>query len=155
MLIRDDTAKNRGGKGSRGRQQHLEYALLGLVVDERDDACAGSLDELDVGGGDVGGGRAVVDPAPRAVPRVRDDPDHGAVVQGGVRLHGARRCRLPGARQPDDPRRRRGGGQEDRQEEREQVEVGRRGHLECLASACVGLTVRAGERRLKPPVRRQ
>ena len=109
------------------RSTHLEEALLRLVVDERDDPRAGGLDELDVGGADVGGGGAVADPAARAVPRVRDDADDGAVVRGGVRRRGARpRPRLP-ARQPDDPRRRRGeeGGQE---EEDEQAWGARRVH---------------------------
>jgi hypothetical protein len=59
------------------RSTHLEEALLRLVVDERDDPRAGGLDELDVGGADVGGGGAVADPAARAVPRVRDDADDG------------------------------------------------------------------------------
>jgi hypothetical protein len=124
------------GEGREGKQRHhLEYALLGLVVDERDDARSGGLDELDVGGGDVGCRRAVADPSPSAVPRVRDDTDHGAAVHGGVRRRGAHPGYLPGARQPDDPRRRRRRrrrrrGQEDRQEQREQVEAGRRVHME-------------------------
>jgi hypothetical protein len=105
---------------------HLEEALLGLVVDERDDPRAGGLDELDVGGADVGGGGAVADPAARAVPRVRDDADDGAVVRGGVRRRRAGpRPRLP-ARQPDDPRRRR--GEDGGQEEEEQVGGTRRVH---------------------------
>jgi hypothetical protein len=42
---------------------HLEEAVLGFVVDERDDARAGNLDEVGVEGADVGGRGA---PAPSA-----------------------------------------------------------------------------------------
>jgi hypothetical protein len=104
------------------KHANLEEAVFGLVVDEWDDARAGGLDELDVGGADVGGRGGVADPAARTVPWVRDDADDGAVVHGGVRRRAGQGPRSPARRQPDDlrhPRRRRGqeGGQEEEREE--------------------------------------
>lgn len=55
------------------KHAHLKEAVFWLVVAEWDDARASGLDELDVGGADVGGHSDAADSATRAVPRVRDD----------------------------------------------------------------------------------
>lgn len=121
------------------RSAHLEQLLLGLIVDDRDDARTAGLDELDVGAGDVGGRGGVVDPAAGAVPRVRDD---AAVVHGGVRRRRGAGCspRFPAHPHPDDPGRcrcclrRRWGEEGGGKEEEGQEQAGQR--RESIGNTC-------------------
>jgi hypothetical protein len=69
------------------RSAHLEQLLLGLIVDDRDDARTAGLDELDVGAGDVGGRGVLLILPPAPSP-------------------GARRCRRRTRRGPPVARRR-------------------------------------------------
>lgn len=62
-------------------------------MDERDDASTAGLDELDVGGGDVGDASAIVEPAAGPVAGMRQDPDHRPVIERGIRRRTARRRR--------------------------------------------------------------
>jgi hypothetical protein len=52
----------------RAKDVHLEEAVLGLIIDKRDDARADNLDEVGVKGAYVGGrgGAVILSPAPSA-----------------------------------------------------------------------------------------
>lgn len=63
-------------------------------MDEGDDPGAGGLDELDVGGGDVGDAGAVVQSAGGPVAGMRQDSDHRPVIEGRIRNRTARRRRF-------------------------------------------------------------
>lgn len=68
----------KGKKESKRRKKaYIRDDLPGFVVDEGDDPRAGALDELDIGGGDVGGVGRVAEPSGGAVAGVGDDSDHG------------------------------------------------------------------------------
>lgn len=75
-------------------RSYVQEGLLRLVIYERDDPGPRGLDELDVGGRDVGCASEIAEPAGGAVPGVGHDPDYRKVVEGGVRRRAARR--LPG-----------------------------------------------------------
>ncbi|RWW31573.1 hypothetical protein GW17_00003800 [Ensete ventricosum] len=75
-------------------RSYFQKDLLGLVIYERDDPGPRGLDELDIGGRDVGCASDIAEPAGGAVPRVGHDPDYRQVVEGGVRRRAARR--VPG-----------------------------------------------------------